>query len=143
MKLFWRDVGEWPMHNGPSKSSKADYLYFAGQRPRFKGAVRASWGFKSGDIRHLLVKNGSGGAPWFKEADVNVQSGSTGWRGPYLLTEKADPWGHSYLISVCGFPGGTKPDNNVWCLSAGPNGVIDTPTSAKSVEGDDIGVWVR
>ena len=144
IRLFWRDVGEWPMHSGPSKSSRVDYLYGSGQRPRFKGRARASWGFRSEDIRYLLVKNGRGANPRFKKAvSMDGPGAPSGWNGPYLRQERADPWGRAYLVSACGFPGGTKPDNNVWCLSAGPNGIIETPTSAKEVEGDDIGVWVR
>ena len=43
------------------------------------------------------------------------------------------------ISSVSGFEGGTMPDNHVWCLSAGVNGIVDTPAWATETHGDDVG----
>lgn len=40
----------------------------------------------------------------------------------------SDPWGNSYLAS------------DRWVLSAGPNGVVETPFRADAVVGDDVAV---
>jgi hypothetical protein len=42
-----------------------------------------------------------------------------------------DAWGRCFLAS------------DRWVLSAGPNGVVDTPLDAQALGGDDIGVRVR
>lgn len=45
------------------------------------------------------------------------------WKGPYLSVN-ADPWGNTYLIGV---KNGEKKDLPVWILSAGPDGILQTP----------------
>ena len=73
-----------------------------------------------------------------------------GWNGPYVSAElKGDPWGHQYVINTRWLDGSaTASDENgntrraVFVVSAGGNGVIDTPfdqpvTDAQAY-GDDI-----
>jgi len=137
---FKRDVGDWPMRNGQRSDSLVDYLISrVGRRPKFKDTVGVSWGRRSANIYYLLISNGKRNRRWFKQKEAS----SSGWNGPYLRDEHADPWGHAYLVSVCGFPGGTKPRNNVWLLSAGPNGIVETSPSAQELRGDDIGLLIR
>lgn len=69
------------------------------------------------------------------------------WKGPYIATtDKQDPWGHNYLAFVKGaysarvLNDGGK--NFGWILSAGPNGKIETPITALTVVGDDVGVVI-
>ncbi len=47
--------------------------------------------------------------------------------GPGMLP---DAWGHCFVM------------NDHWILSAGPNGVINTPPDGRELVGDDIGVRV-
>lgn len=61
-----------------------------------------------------------------------------GWRGPYLCTPiGSDPWGRRYAVNV-----GSRPDTGhaVVVLSAGPNGLIETPFAAlvPTPGGDDV-----
>lgn len=78
-----------------------------------------------------------------------------GWNGPYLSAEiKGDPWGNRYLINTEWLDGGsTAADSNgnprraVFVISAGNNGVIETPfdqpiTDARPY-GDDIVVRIQ
>lgn len=54
-----------------------------------------------------------------------------------------DPWGRCYLVNAANI---ARADGAVWVLSAGPNGMIDTPfvTSVEQpLAGDDIGALVR
>jgi len=79
---------------------------------------------------------------------VGTSGPGTGWNGPYLSTEvTGDPWGHAFLVNT-GFLRGLPPRQGrcrscaVFVLSAGPNGIIETPfeqliTSARAF-GDDI-----
>ena len=73
-----------------------------------------------------------------------------GWNGPYISGEvKGDPWGNQYLINSQWLDGGSstadasgRPRRAVFVVSAGADGVIDTPFEQSIVEarayGDDI-----
>ncbi|MBN1592302.1 MAG: hypothetical protein JW941_03510 [Candidatus Coatesbacteria bacterium] len=153
--LFHRDTGTWPIFTsvGHLPETRVDYLYGnRGDMPAFEDDVRASWGTRSEDMYFTLVTNGKS-EPWyrhgrwlseyeedaFRDADQPIPSPG-GWNGPYLPYGTDDPWGYRYLISVSGFDeGGTKPENHVWCLSSGVNGIVETPAWATQTHGDDIG----
>jgi len=62
-----------------------------------------------------------------------------GWRGPYIESGvAADPWGHRYAVNAEWLERGSAV--NVIVLSAGPNGVIETPFESDDIEpgGDDV-----
>jgi hypothetical protein len=73
-----------------------------------------------------------------------------GWNGPYMSGEvKGDPWGNQYLINSQWLDGGSstadasgRPRRAVFVVSAGADGVIDTPFEQSVVDarayGDDI-----
>ena len=82
------------------------------------------------------------------------QSGpGMGWNGPYLSKPvAADPWGRAYLVNT-GFLRGLPPRAG-WCtlcavyaISAGPNGVIETPfqqpIANANALGDDLVVRIQ
>ncbi len=50
-----------------------------------------------------------------------------------------DAWGQCFLMNVEAWKSG----GHVWILSAGPNGRVDTPLGAGTVQGDDIAVVVK
>lgn len=50
-----------------------------------------------------------------------------------------DAWGRCFLLNADGFSKGDP----VWLISAGPNGLIDTPPDALVLGGDDIGGRLR
>jgi len=62
------------------------------------------------------------------------------WRGPYMAAVIQDPWGNSYITNADSFQvqGGA-----VWILSAGPNGVVDTPAGNNVTLEDDIGLRIK
>jgi len=73
------------------------------------------------------------------------------WKGPYLpLTLRTDPWGHAYFINVGLMSeryGSAEQKRAVFVISAGPNGVFDTPldqlTIHAQVLGDDIAARIQ
>jgi type II secretory pathway pseudopilin PulG len=77
----------------------------------------------------------------------------TGWNGPYLTKEvSGDPWGHAYLINtgfLRGLPSGVTGCSRcaVYVLSAGPNGMVETPfqqpIANANVFGDDLAVRIQ
>ncbi len=142
LSAFKTDIGTWPVKSAADEDEPVDFLYGVGSLPKFTEGARESWGARSEDLHSYLVSNGPEKKAWY-DYFKNVSGRFDGWNGPYLPRELADPWGRAYVISVSGFEGGTKPGNNVWRLSAGPNGIVETPASAKELEGDDVGVWVR
>ena len=85
---------------------------------------------------------------------VEGQSGpGSGWNGPYIGKPlSADPWGHAYLINT-GFLRGLPPRAGrcascaVYAISAGPNGLIETPfqqpIANANLLGDDLAVRIQ
>lgn len=78
-----------------------------------------------------------------------------GWNGPYLSAElKGDPWGNRYLVNSQWLDGGStaadadgRPRRAVFVISAGNNGVVETPfdqaiTDARAY-GDDIVIRIQ
>jgi type II secretory pathway pseudopilin PulG len=80
---------------------------------------------------------------------------SGGWNGPYVSAHlKGDPWGNQYLINSQWFDGGStvadsqgRPRRAVFVVSAGANGVVDTPYEQTIVDarafGDDLVVRIQ
>lgn len=61
--------------------------------------------------------------------------------GTSLSDLRPDPWENRYVVGVAA---GRAPGAGVWVLSAGPNGIIETPfLTARGPEGDDVGVRAR
>jgi hypothetical protein len=58
-------------------------------------------------------------------------------------TLAADPWGNCYIVNLAAITAGGPA--TLWILSAGPNGIIDTPFVSESATpaGDDVGIRTR
>jgi prepilin-type N-terminal cleavage/methylation domain-containing protein len=80
-----------------------------------------------------LVTNGPGYATSSNPSKQFV------WKGPYITTD-VDPWNHSYLVNIIECRSGST--NACFVLSAGPDGIIQTPFAQNvktfAVLGDDI-----
>ncbi len=95
-----------------------------------------------------LTRNGTG----YRE---RAPGQTLGWAGPYLAgSVREDPWGAAYLVNVLYLDasGATlqsdgTPAGAVFVLSAGPNGIVETPfyqpRSDARLYGDDIGVRLQ
>ncbi len=58
--------------------------------------------------------------------------GNSPWKGPYLPSLKMDPWGNKYYVTTLYFGqdrSATPTAKAVYVISAGPNGILDTPLS--------------
>lgn len=101
------------------------------------GAVQCQGGATRDTIENHLINNMPGGT----SANAYVTTSKIAWKGPYLPSIPADPWGNKFLVNIGkADPGVSKA---VWVISAGPNGNLDTPadasaTSSISPSGDDI-----
>jgi prepilin-type N-terminal cleavage/methylation domain-containing protein len=103
----------------------------------------------AGSLADQLVTN----APGYTLRSATAQFG---WNGPYFSSQlMADPWGNRYAVNVALVdlsPGAATASGQakmaVWVLSAGPNGIIETPfaqsiLSAVRPAGDDIGTRIQ
>jgi hypothetical protein len=149
---FYKDTGTFPYYCSPwqfrTEKPEVDYLYGnMGEFPFFADGLYSSWGNIGEDLYFSLVTNGDRGE-WYKpklenSGFINTPYPLVGWDGPYLKSI-ADPWGFKYMVSISGFgPLSTMPANSVWCLSSGPNHIVDTPAWSTDVVGDDIGYCVE
>ena len=98
-------------------------------------------------LEHHLVEDRPSGRilnayPYQDMAHVGYgPSMGMGWRGAYLSAVGPDPWGNHYMVNsiFLGNPSVRWPYNTV-CLSAGPDGIVDTPFAAVGTKklGDDF-----
>jgi len=105
------------------------------RRPRFLTALAVFWTVSGGitltaGIIGLLLL----GTPGYNVASAQPHR----WRGPYMEGLSADPWGFRYAVNV-GLFGGDD-GQAVFVLSAGPNGLVETPFAMVGIQqgGDDI-----
>ena len=134
---FKADTKEYPTRNSSGTSGWASVLYTGGSWPG--GATFASgvnYGSNIDRFWNHFIINGSTRYPVWNNATL------IGWHGPYLDSDRLDPWGHPYIICTSAFnsPGTTY---YAWALSAGPNGQFQTDDQNTTVlNGDDIGKWI-
>lgn len=154
MYQFYRDTGFFPLwklaQNGGqgSPGSRVQVLVSQGNVPVEDVASLWTTGV-AGSLADQLVTN----APGYTLRSVTSQFG---WNGPYFSSQlMADPWGNRYAVNVALVdlsPGaatlGGQAKMAVWVLSAGPNGIIETPfaqsiLTAVRPGGDDIGTRIQ
>jgi prepilin-type N-terminal cleavage/methylation domain-containing protein len=131
MMVFYKHTGKWPCTDPDNNAGPVTLMHSKGNIPA-----------DGPDVAGL-------GPVWDRTVPVHMTfflrdnpnvGGVTdynNWKGPYMTAFDADPWGNAYIINTDGL----VPDSGkmVYVLSAGPNGVIETPANANSLVGDDIG----
>ena len=134
----YKDLGRWPNRNNATTNFGGLYSGTTAPAPAFLAV--ASWQNLTpwDTLNNHLVTNGRG-------YPAPTTAGDTKWMGPYATTLPVDPWGRPYVINAANFTSATTPPTPVWVLSAGPDGVINTPiaTGTIAVLNDDIGFRVR
>lgn len=125
--VFRKDLGVWPDRFGAGCTPDADLLYGNGNLP--EGLVAKGYATANGlNFQDVLSIDDQG----------CYDAGR--FKGPYLPAVDADPWGNAYFLAGSNFGDEEKA---AFALSAGPNGVVDTPVFALTPEGDDVGVVVK
>ncbi|MBI5848186.1 MAG: type II secretion system protein GspG [Nitrospirae bacterium] len=127
MFVFRKDTGAWPVMDG-SCAPNVTFLSGAGNLPSGLAALGYDAAVASSYDSHL-------------SADVNGCYGAN-WKGSYMAVVTADPWGNTYLTNANSFAATGQP---VWIISAGPNGVLETPANSIAIADgvDDIGVRIK
>jgi general secretion pathway protein G len=127
---FRKDLGRWP-HLVSGTTNNA-FLFSPGYREN-----QAAIDGMLGPLGYILT-------PTSKLED-HLSTNDPGylanmWKGPYMSSIQADPWGNPYIIDATAFDDTTTP---AWILSAGPNGTYETARGANVLGNDDIGVRVK
>jgi len=132
---FNKDLRKWPIWKSTTASDPVDVLYSdAADAAEAEGA--AAKGFDTSSNADTLENQLITNAPDYST------SGKRKWRGPYLESIDADPWGHRYYVNAKYLH---QSGYAAFVLSAGPNGKIETdgdpanlPTTFNGAGGDDI-----
>lgn len=151
---FYRDTGFFPVwrvaqNGGPgAPAARLQVLVSQGSVPVEDIASLWTTGV-AGGLADQLVTNAPGYA-------LRTPTSQFGWNGPYFSSQLlADPWGNRYAVNVAlidlslgAATASGQPKMAVWVLSAGPNGILETPfaqsiLSAVRPGGDDIGTRVQ
>jgi len=125
---FRKDLGVWPNHSGAGCGENTQFLRGGGDLPGGLAdmAYQTTATVLFSDV--LMVDD---------EGCYNA----TKYRGPYLPVVNTDPWGNAYFLAANNFVA-TMTDP-VFVLSAGPNGIVETPIFSVSPLGDDIGTRIK
>jgi prepilin-type N-terminal cleavage/methylation domain-containing protein len=162
---FQVDNGVWPVSDDGVLTDAAEISRLVGTPlagvagalvPEGNGGTTGAWktGGNAGTAAALedhLIFNRSTVNPLYPVSATPPEP--PGWAGPYLKSVPLDPWGRAYVCNVrylvnAGVVAAAVAGNHaVMCLSAGPNGLWDTPfddTAALSgPTADDIGYLIQ
>jgi len=137
-----------PSENAPSSSSRMLLARPSGGRADSGEAPRRQW-LERVDSLDAHLRSNERGYRFRKPGEYG------GWNGPYVSAEiKGDPWGNQYMINTRWLDGGStaadsqgRPRRAVFVVSAGNNGVIETPFEQSIVDaqahGDDIVIRIQ
>ena len=141
MAAFYKDVGRWPTMDATGTYNGVTTLT-AGSAAA-PGTAVGSNGWDSDTTQaaidfmenHLYNNTPKGAAAY-------PTTGKRAWRGPYINEAPLDPWGTPYMVNIEATDT-TSAVEKGFVISAGPNGVMDTPHAAVRAtvpQGDDIAV---
>jgi prepilin-type N-terminal cleavage/methylation domain-containing protein len=149
---FMKDTGRLPNANNAGNPTLT-MLIGQGAVPTLGGGI-VTWNqtTATGTVdlftNHLTDNSPRSQVAWQYPTPATAPGVELVWRGPYLPSIPADPWGNRYAVNI-GNIGAAYPV--VWVLSAGPDGRIDTPFSPAApavgttltANGDDIIYRIR
>lgn len=122
--VFKKDTAQWPSMDG---ACGANVTLLVGDGNGLSNL--AGMGFDAGVT-----------SSYNDHLSVNATGCYSNWKGPYIARVAADPWGNTYVTNADGFAIDGRP---VWIISAGPNGLLDTPSFNETILGDDIGLRMK
>lgn len=125
--VFRKDTGAWPLMDGGCVPN-VTFLSGSGNIPEDLAAMGYDTSVPSSYDSHL-------------SADVSACY-APNWKGSYMAMVTADPWGNSYVTNANGFAAAGQP---VWIISAGPNGILETPANSTVIAAgiDDVGARIK
>jgi prepilin-type N-terminal cleavage/methylation domain-containing protein len=144
---FYKDVGRWPNMTNTGAVG-VTLLVSQGNTPAVAAGI-GTWNTATTSAAVDLLSNHlSANSPETQVANIYPTTGSEFvWRGPYQTEFPADPWGNRYAVNIGNMLVTTATTSNaVWVLSAGRDGIIQTPWNPAApatgttltASGDDI-----
>jgi hypothetical protein len=100
-----------------------------------EGRTNVAWLYGPGTIPTGHAFGAGGEARPLDDALLSDAMGGETWSGPYIPGLHPDPWGYAYLVNADGWL--TRQEQPM-VLSAGPDGIVQTPADAWEPTGDDI-----
>jgi general secretion pathway protein G len=123
--ILKKDTGQWPIT--ATCSNTATLLQGGGNIP----TLAAGWDSTENVSFDDYLSSDANGC-W-----------SARWKGPYIPFLSADPWGNAYIANATALLSAAAPLPPIWVISAGPDGVVNTPADSQTVQGDDVGLRMR
>jgi prepilin-type N-terminal cleavage/methylation domain-containing protein len=124
---FYKDVARYPNMNAAGTAG-VTLLVSEGNIPALAGGIgtwNAATTAAACDLlsNHLSYNTPKGqGANTYPKLSTTTVNSEFVWQGPYQPNFPADPWGNRYSVNI-----GNVNNTAVWVLSAGPDGIIQTP----------------
>lgn len=150
MTNMYKDVGRWPIDSTPQVTGNNLYVMEteSGTAAGYNGAGTTGWttwgaAYRATFEDHLIYNDpDEDDANGEVADDYPVAPSSYPWKGPYLVSYGADPWGNKFYCNVIGFWYSSSYES-VFVLSAGADGSVNTDvsqmvTDPPTVGGDDI-----
>lgn len=146
--LFKKDTGLWPVYTSgttfPCSSENATVATIMTNNSNPLPALDAGatgWvtTTKASSYDFLVSKASIDANICYPKDETNLRPS---WRGPYMSDTPPDPWGNPYVINI-GDLLSNDASLKIWVISAGADGIIQTPTINDSTSGDDIGSRLR
>ena len=146
IRLYQRDVGAYPIFDSTAEQIADDPgaadQFIAGPAAGTTPSVSVgAWGSNvaTTTLTSYLNSNSLG-------RSTTATLGKVAFRGPYVGSLEADPWGNRYYVTAANLTNGSA--NWAFVISAGPNGSLETSDAmARSATltpgGDDIVVVIR
>jgi prepilin-type N-terminal cleavage/methylation domain-containing protein len=148
---FYKDLSRWPTMDGAG-AANVTLLVSQGNTPAVAGGV-GTWNTAlASNTVDLLSNHLSANTPKTQAANgyptpTTAPGSEFAWRGPYQNEFPSDPWGNRYAVNIGNMPlTAAATSNAVWVLSAGKDGIIQTPWNPAApavgatvtAQGDDI-----
>jgi hypothetical protein len=126
-------IGAYIVHRSRVQAATAVVTELAGALSRNR--VRLAEMARSAD-----VMCGSGRRP--QASGPATEAWVTARRAAWVEADREDPWGNCYVLNLAA---ANRPGAAVWALSAGPDGIIDTPffEAVETPADDDVGMRIR
>jgi len=146
IRLYQRDVGAYPIFDSTAEQiaddpGAADQFIVGPADGSTPTAGMAAWASNVATTTLTSYLNSN-----YLGRSTGAALGKAGFRGPYLGSLEADPWGNRYYVTAANLTNDST--NWAFVISAGPNGSLETsPTIPRNATltpgGDDVVVAVN
>lgn len=144
LRLFYKDTGYYPIYNSLSNARAGTTVASELVGPGNPPVTGSTWNGYS--TATSLITQLNTNVLSLSTASQVTNPGKIAYRGPYIGSLDADPWGNEYVVTANNLANSAT--NWAIVISAGPNGTLDSSpnqsnTSTFTVLSDDIVAVVK